>query len=73
MAGSCTQLMWGAITFKDGYTKASQLNNVVDSLLWVTDYLVKAHTSKYELVGQVHIRLPKYPSRNASILMYLCL
>ncbi len=53
MAGSCTQLMWGAITFEQGYTKANQLNKVVDSLLWVTDYLVKAHTSKYELVGQV--------------------
>ncbi len=58
MAGSCTQLMWGAITFKQGYVKANQLDNVVDSLLWVTDYLVKAHTSKYELVGQVGMQLP---------------
>ncbi len=55
MAASATQLGWGAVTWRAGYESAGELQNMVDSLQWATDYFVKAHTSvdPPEFVGQV--------------------
>uniref|UniRef100_H2YUQ7 Endoglucanase n=1 Tax=Ciona savignyi TaxID=51511 RepID=H2YUQ7_CIOSA len=53
MAYSVTVLAWGVIEFKDAYVDANQYNHVLNSLKWVADYFVKAHTSRYELYGQV--------------------
>ena len=53
MAWSVTTLAWGVIEFRDAYVEAGEFRNVLNSLKWVTDYFIKAHTSKYELYGQV--------------------
>ena len=53
MAGMITQMAWGAITFKDGYISAGQVQYLKGTLKWATDYFIAAHTSKFELVGQV--------------------
>eukprot|EP00095_Tigriopus_kingsejongensis_P004549 maker-scaffold893_size84343-snap-gene-0.24 protein:Tk04549 transcript:maker-scaffold893_size84343-snap-gene-0.24-mRNA-1 annotation:"beta- -endoglucanase" len=52
-AFTVTTLAWGAITFKGGYDSAGQTDFMKDNLKWATDYLVKAHKSKFELVGQI--------------------
>ncbi len=55
MAGSATQLGWGAVTWRDGYVSAGELQWMVECLRWVTDYFVAAHTrvEPPEFVGQV--------------------
>ena len=53
MAGAATHLAWGASTFKEGYSNAGELDNMVDSLMWATDYFVAAHTGHNEFVAQV--------------------
>ncbi len=58
MAASATQLGWGAITYQGGYEVAGELDNMVESLQWATDYFVKAHLKDNEFVGQVG-RSPK--------------
>ncbi len=53
MASAATQLAWGASTFSAGYSDAGELDRMVDSLMWATDYFVAAHTGTNEFVGQV--------------------
>ena len=53
MAWSATTLAWGVIEFKEAYVDSGEYQNVLHSLKWATDYFIKAHTSKYELYGQV--------------------
>lgn len=52
MAAMTTQLAWGAITFKEGYVKANQLQYITDALKWATDYFIKCHVSDNELYVQ---------------------
>ena len=56
MAAMTTQLAWGAVTFKEGYEKAGQIQYMKECLQWSTDYFIKAHKSDYELVAQVSLR-----------------
>jgi len=53
MAWTATTLAWGVIEFRDAYVDAGEFQHVLNSLKWATDYFIKAHTSKYELYGQV--------------------
>lgn len=53
MAWSATTLAWGAIDFVDAYKDSGEYKNMLSSMRYVADYFVKAHTSKYELYGQV--------------------
>lgn len=55
MAWSTTVLAWGMIEFRKGYKIAGEWKNAVDQLKWATDYLMKAHTSPYELYFQVTV------------------
>lgn len=48
-----TVLAWGGIEFEQGYRLAFQLDYFKESLQWGTDYIIAAHTSKYEFVAQV--------------------
>ncbi|ORX46831.1 Six-hairpin glycosidase [Piromyces finnis] len=52
-ASSLTLLAWGALEWKDGYKKAGQWDDMKELLQWGTDYLIKCHTDKYVLYGQV--------------------
>ena len=52
MAYSTTVLAWGIISFEQGYIAAGELENALDSIKWVTDYLIKCHTGPNELWAQ---------------------
>jgi len=52
-AMSTTALIWGAIEFREAYAAAGELNNVLDSLRWPLDYMIKAHVSTNNFYGQV--------------------
>nr|CAB3263035.1 uncharacterized protein LOC100186903 [Phallusia mammillata] len=53
MAYSATVLAWGIIEFNEAYFDSGDLEAARESLKWVTDYFVKAHTSANELYVQV--------------------
>ena len=53
MASMTTQLAWGAVTFKDGYEKAGEIQHMKECLKWATDYFIAAHKSDFELIAQV--------------------
>jgi endoglucanase len=53
LAFTATALAWGAIEFQAGYTASGQLPYLKSNLRWITDYLIKCHTSANELYGQV--------------------
>ncbi|XP_005099312.1 endoglucanase E-4 [Aplysia californica] len=54
MASSTTLLLWSLYSFKDGYVKAGQLNNMYDMIKWPLDYFLKAwDPHKKELVVQI--------------------
>ena len=52
-AGAMTQVAWGAVSFQSGYEAAGQLDYLKAVLKWGTDYMIAAHTSADEFVGQV--------------------
>ncbi|XP_078657278.1 endoglucanase E-4-like [Branchiostoma floridae x Branchiostoma belcheri] len=53
LAYTITVLSWGMIEFKRAYEAAGEMANALDSIKWVTDYLIKCHPSKFEFVAQV--------------------
>lgn len=53
MASSMTLLAWGASQYRDGYARAGQLDRILSTIRWGTDWLVKAHTAPNEFWGQV--------------------
>ena len=48
-----TVLAWGMSEFKSAYINSNDWEASLDLLKWGTDYLLKAHTAKYELYVQV--------------------
>jgi len=52
-AMSTTALIWSAIEFREAYAAAGELNNVLDSLRWPLDYMIKAHVGTNNFYGQV--------------------
>ncbi|GAB5037246.1 beta-endoglucanase [Nannochloropsis oceanica] len=53
MAWSATTLAWGVHEFYSAWQDAGELENVLDSLKWVTDYLIKCHPDKDTYYVQV--------------------
>ncbi|HAX87807.1 MAG TPA: endoglucanase [Cyanobacteria bacterium UBA11370] len=53
MAASTTLLAWGAIEYEEAYKKSGQYDSLLDNLLWVNSYFIKAHPSPNVLWGQV--------------------
>ncbi|XP_072033079.1 endoglucanase E-4-like [Amphiura filiformis] len=53
MAQSATILAWGLIEYQAAYEATCQLDIMRDSLRWVTDYFLKAHTAPNEFYAQV--------------------
>lgn len=53
MAYTMTMMAWGMIEFKSAYVNSNDWSASLDLLKWGTDYLLKAHTAKYELYVQV--------------------
>ena len=57
MASSVTVLAWGVLQFREGYVRAAELQNVLDSIRWPLDYFIKCHTANNELYGQVRVSM----------------
>ena len=53
MAYTMTVLAWGMIEFQNAYRSSGDWQAAQNILKWGTDYLLKAHTAKYELYVQV--------------------
>ena len=52
-AASVTVLAWGILSFWDGYVRAGELANVLDSIKWPLDYLIKCHVAPNKFYAQV--------------------
>ena len=52
-AYTLTMLAWSGIAFADGFEKSNQVDHLLDTVKWGTDYLLKCHTGKDELYVQV--------------------
>ena len=53
LASALTVLSWGGLQYEEGYRLAGQLEQLMETVRWGTDYLLKCHTAEYELYGQV--------------------
>ncbi|WP_433306586.1 glycoside hydrolase family 9 protein [Actinoplanes sp. CA-030573] len=53
MAFATTMLAWGAVEYRDAYTKSGQLTSFLNNLRVPNDYFIKAHPSANVLYGQV--------------------
>jgi endoglucanase len=53
MAFATTMLAWGAVEYRDAYTKSGQLTTFLNNLRVPNDYFIKAHPSANVLYGQV--------------------
>ena len=45
LASTLTTLSWGGIEYGDGYTQAGQYDDLLNTIRWGTDYLLKAHVT----------------------------
>ncbi|MEQ8995976.1 MAG: glycoside hydrolase family 9 protein [Coleofasciculus sp. B1-GNL1-01] len=56
-AASLTMLGWGAVQYQDAYQQSGQFEEVLDTIKWGTDYILKAHVTDgqgtKEFYGQV--------------------
>ncbi len=43
LASTLSTLAWGGLSFRKGYVAAGQLEELLDTVRWGTDYLLKAH------------------------------
>ena len=53
MAGTITNLAWGMLEFKDGYTSSGQYHHGLKAIKWGTDYFIKCHPSPNRFIGQI--------------------
>jgi endoglucanase len=53
MAGATTMLAWGGVDYRDAYTRAGQLDDLLNNLRFVNDFFIAAHPSPNVLYGQV--------------------
>jgi hypothetical protein len=52
-SASMTILAWGMVDHQDGYEKAGEWRNALETLRWGTDYMIKTHPSANEIYVQV--------------------
>ena len=55
MASATTVLLWGLIEFRDAYSRAGELDNMLNSVRWPLDYFLKAKTGTNEFYAQVSL------------------
>ncbi|XP_066930293.1 endoglucanase F-like [Clytia hemisphaerica] len=53
MAATVTNLAWGMLEFKKGYTSSGQYEYGLKAIKWGTDYFIKCHPSANRFFGQV--------------------
>jgi aryl-phospho-beta-D-glucosidase BglC (GH1 family) len=53
MTYSMSMLAWGVVQYRDAYAKSGQLQRMLDTIKWGTDWILKAHPSADVFFGQV--------------------
>ncbi len=53
MAYTLTILSWGAKEYREAYKKSGQLDHILNTISFISKYLIKCHTADNELYGQV--------------------
>ncbi len=53
MTSSMTLLSWGAIQYRDAYANSGQLAQMLDTIRWGTDWIMKAHPEPNVFYAQV--------------------
>ncbi len=53
MASSFSLIGWSLLEFGDGYSSVKEYDHALALFRWALNYMIKCHTSKYELVVQV--------------------
>ena len=53
MASMTTLIAWGGISYKRGYERACEYNNLKTMVKWATDYFIASHTAPNEYIGQI--------------------
>ena len=53
MAYTITVLAWSGITYQKAYENVGEMDHLLDTLKWGTDYFIKAHPEPNVLYGQV--------------------
>ena len=53
MTYSMSMLAWGVVQYRDAYAKSGQLQRMLDTIKWGTDWILKAHPSPDVFFGQV--------------------
>ncbi len=58
MSFSVTTLAWGVLEYWDAYVTAGELDNVVDSIKWPLDYLIKCHIQSNGQTTRLYAQVP---------------
>ena len=53
MSSALTMLAWAGIQYAEGFKQAGQWNDLLNTVRWGTDWIVKAHPTPDEFYGQV--------------------
>ena len=53
LCSALTMLSWGGVQYPEGYQQAGQWTDLLNTVRWGTDWILKAHTAPDELYGQV--------------------
>lgn len=57
MALSMTSLAWGGIEYKTAYKKMGQWDELLDTVKWGTDWILKAHVSQNGQTKEVYVQV----------------
>ena len=53
LASTWTNVIWGALEYREGYERSGELRYLLDAVKWVTDYFIAGHPEPFKFVGQV--------------------
>lgn len=53
MAYTLTMLAWSVVEYRDAYENSNQLSHILNTITFISQYLIKCHTSDNEFYGQV--------------------
>ena len=53
LCSALTMLAWGGIQYAEGFKQSGQWNDLLNTVRWGTDWIVKAHPAPDEFYGQV--------------------
>ena len=70
MSFSVTTLAWGVLEYWDAYVSAGQLDNVVDSIKWPLDYLIKCHIQSNGQTTRLYAQVTPIPKLYITVCIF---